>query len=109
MPNHTIAYVRHSNWLAGALCALGLSLSGGCEPTIGNGMNPTTPAAACSLGNQTCASGQVCDAKLGCVQCNPGAPTCMGSDVYQCTAAGDLGAKTQSCSFGQTCQAGACI
>lgn len=109
MPHLAIAHLRHSSWLAGALGALGLSLTWGCGPSIGNGLIPNEPQASCSLGTQTCASGQVCDQKLGCVQCSPGVTTCMGSDVYQCTAAGTVGPMTQSCSFGQTCQAGACI
>jgi hypothetical protein len=69
----------------------------------------TNPGASCSQGTLTCASGQVCDQNLGCVDCNPGATVCVGSEVHQCSASGTVGAMVSACPFGQSCVSGACV
>jgi hypothetical protein len=99
-----------ASWLSYALGPLLVAgaLVGGCEASVNSDGN-NTPGPSCSQGTLTCASGQVCDKNLGCVQCSPGTTLCMGSEVHQCSATGTVGALMQTCPFGQSCLAGACV
>lgn len=57
---------------------------------------------------EACAAEQVCVEAKGCLACDPTlSKTCVGNDVYTCTAAGAIGALVEKCGT-QTCKLGFC-
>ena len=57
----------------------------------------------------TCSRTQVCDDRLGCVECRPNAQgrSCQGDVVHECNLDGTLGAQLESCGS-LRCQDGQC-
>ena len=53
---------------------------------------------------------QACAPGIGCTECVPGAKTCVGNDVHECTTDGKPGATVESCDVGNgiTCSNGEC-
>jgi hypothetical protein len=41
-----------------------------------------------------------CDARLGCIDCEPGKPYCVGADLFDCTSVGTQGALQHHCVAG---------
>jgi IgGFc binding protein len=53
---------------------------------------------------------EVCAPQVGCTPCLPGALTCVGNEVHECTPEGQIGALVEECdvSQGQMCGDGEC-
>lgn len=101
---------------------------GGCSNT---GLGSTSGADICEAGQRrcsgnevqtcdangafvsttTCGAAQSCDTTLGCIDCSPGTSVCANNnlEVHSCSDTGQIGPLTSMCSFGQTCQNGACV
>lgn len=50
----------------------------------------------------------ICTNDAGCVECRPGADTCVGEEVHSCSDAGVLGPVIETCDGTAVCQNGAC-
>lgn len=58
--------------------------------------------------SRECLTDQICEVSLGCVQCNPVAPTaCAGDTVRRCNGDGTFGDVVETCKPG-ACAAGKC-
>ena len=67
----------------------------------------------CSRGHwrikNTCLGAQVCDARLGCVECSPNLPKqCDGDSIRACLPEGSFGPVERTCDPGM-CKGGTCI
>ena len=56
----------------------------------------------------SCAATKLCDANLGCIDCNPkNAQLCVGDTIHRCNADGTVGDVVETCQPGQ-CALGGC-
>jgi hypothetical protein len=107
-----------------ATCAPGRDKDSGEDPTLDGGSSETI---ACSMrgaikcdganvltcdgkayGSKTaCAAPRSCIDAVGCVECRPDVPVCVGDSIHECGVDGTIGAQTAVCPEGQ-CKGGQC-